>query len=163
MKIPSLCLTAALIIGSVNDLTRKALTQALLGFFLGVSTVPASAQDRLPYDRPTPVSGIEVVCTGIGSSVRADPRWETYPLKVEVAGADGQFLGNVSVAIEQDDQTLVRVSCGGPWVLARLGPGAYTITASFEEQSTSSTVNVPLEGQGRLILRFPESGGSVTP
>lgn len=33
MKVPSLCLTAALIIGSVNDLMRKALTPALLGFF----------------------------------------------------------------------------------------------------------------------------------
>jgi len=163
MKISSVSLTAALVIGSLNDMTRKALTPATLVLLTGISAVPASAQDRVPFDRPTPVSGIEVVCTGIGSSVREDPRWQAYPLKVEVAGANGQFLGNVSVAFERDGQTLVRVACGGPWVLARLSPGAYIVTASFEGQSTSSTVNVPLEWQGRLILRFPEFGGAVSP
>ncbi len=149
--------------GVLSDAARKKFARALLVLFAGSSALPASAQDRVPFDRATPVSGIEVVCTGIGSGARDDPRWQAYPLRVEVAGANGQFLGNVSVAFERDGQTLVRVACGGPWVLARLSPGAYTVTASFEGQSASSPVNVPIEGQGRLILRFPESGGAVSP
>ena len=163
MKVFSVAMSEALKIGVLNDAARMQFARALLVLFAGASAMPAAAQDRVPFDRPTPVSGIEVVCTGIGSGAREDPRWQAYPLKVEVAGANGQFLGNVSVAFEQDGQTLVRVACGGPWVLARLSPGTYTFTASFEGQSTSSSVNVPMEGQGRLILRFPESGGAVSP
>lgn len=78
-------------------------------------------------------------------------------------GAEGQFLGNVSIAIVREGQSLVRVGCGGPWVLARLSPGPYTISADFEGQTTSQRVNVPESGQGRVILRFPEAGGAVSP
>lgn len=124
----------------------------------------AAAQDRLPMDRETEQGGgIAVVCTGVGSTSRNDPRWLEYPLRIEVAGADGQFLGNVSVAIEREGSTLVRVGCGGPWVLARLSPGAYTVSAEFEGQTVSETVNVSGDTQGRVILRFPEAGGAVSP
>jgi len=124
----------------------------------------AAAQSNLPLDRPTDQGGgIQVVCTGIGSEARSDPRWADYPLRVEVAGADGQFLGNVEVAFERDGQALVRIGCGGPWILARLSPGAYTISATYEGQTTSERVNVPDDGQGRVILRFPDAGGTVSP
>jgi len=149
--------------GVLNKIMRKFVGPGLAVLVTAAGAVPAMAQERVPFDRPTPVGGIEVVCTGIGSTARSDPRWQAYPLKVEVAGADGQFLANVAVAFERDGQTLVRVSCGGPWVLARLSPGAYTISATFEGLSTSERVNVPMEGQGRVILRFPQSGGAVSP
>jgi hypothetical protein len=128
-----------------------------------VAGTPAAGQERLSFDQPQQVSGIEFVCTGIGSSSRADPRWASYPLRVEVAGADGQFLGNVEIAVERDGAALARVICGGPWILARLDAGAYSVTAGFEGLTTSGDVNVPASGQGRLILRFPESGGAVSP
>ena len=137
-------------------------TAAALAALLGVSA--ASAQERLPLDEPTDQGGgIQVVCTGIGSESRSDPRWTEYPLKVEVAGADGQFLGNVTVAFEREGQTLIRIGCGGPWVLARLSPGAYTVSASFEGRTVSEAVNVPPDGRGRVILRFPDAGGAVSP
>ena len=150
-------------IGPSNSGTAQKTLSAALMLLAGFIAMPAAAQDRVPFDRPTPVNGIEVVYTGIGSGARDDPRWQTYPFKVEVAGADSQLLGNVAVAFEREGQTLVHVACGGPWVLARLSPGVYTITATYEGLSTSSPVNVPMEGQGRVILRFPEAGGKVSP
>ena len=136
-------------IGPSNSGTAQKTLSAALMLLAGFIAMPAAAQDRVPFDRPTPVNGIEVVYTGIGSGARDDPRWQTYPFKVEVAGADSQLLGNVAVAFEREGQTLVHVACGGPWVLARLSP--------------SSPVNVPMGGQGRVILRFPEAGGKVSP
>lgn len=151
--------------GAVASAAQKEAASGLLVLFVlvGLQVSPSAAQGRLDLDRPTQAGGMQVVCTGIGSTAREDPRWEDYPLRVEVAGADGQFLGNVEIAFERDGQSLIRVSCGGPWVLARLGPGSYTVTATYEGRSTSSPVNVPGEGQGRLILRFPEAGGAVSP
>jgi hypothetical protein len=135
--------------------------------FAGMMTLVAStaaAQDRLPMDREIPQGGgIAVVCTGVGFTSREDPRWAEYPLKIEVAGAEGQFLGNVTIAIEREGASLVRVGCGGPWVLARLSPGSYTVSAEYEGETTSQRVNVPGDGQGRVILRFPDAGGTVSP
>ena len=125
---------------------------------------PAMAQaERLRFDTPTVMNGIELVCTGIGREVRADPAWEAYALKIEVAGAEGQFLGNVEIAVERDSESVVELVCGGPWILAQLEPGAYTVTATFEGASRSAAANVPPSGQTQLVLRFPAAAGAVSP
>lgn len=129
-----------------------------------VTAVPALAQPaRLPYDVPTSVNGIEVVCTGIGVTARNDPRWSAFPLKIEVTGAEGQYLGSVEIVINRAEEPIVEMNCGGPWVLARLDPGPYTATATLDGATTTGMVYVPEVGQGRLILRFPEAGGAVSP
>lgn len=142
---------------------RKTLCCDLL--FAGVViAAPALAQPaRLPYDAPTSINGVEVACTGIGVTARNDPRWNEFPLKIEVTGAEGQFLGNVAIVIERAQEPIVELTCGGPWIMARLEPGPYSATATFEETNATGTVNVPAVGQGRLILRFPEMGGAVSP
>lgn len=118
--------------------------------------------ESLPYDVPSTVNGIEVVCTGIGSSIRYDSRWAAYPLKIEAVGAEGQYLGNVTIVVERAGERVVELSCSGPWILARLQPGAYTFTATYENLSTTSEGYVPATGQGRIIMRFPEAGGAVS-
>ena len=136
----------------------------LLLFAGMVIAVPVFAQPaRLTYDVPTSVNGIDVVCTGIGITARNDPRWNAFPLKIEVTGAEGQYLGNVAIVIERAEQPIVELNCGGPWILARLEPGPYTATATLEGASATGTVYVPTAGQGRLILRFPDVGGTVSP
>lgn len=124
---------------------------------------PAMAQaERLRFDTPTEINGIELVCTGIGREVREDPAWNAYALKVEVAGEQGQFLGNVEVSVQRDSESVVELVCGGPWVLAQLEPGAYTVTATFEGTSRSGAANVAPSGQTRLVLRIPAAAGAVS-
>ena len=125
---------------------------------------PTMAQpERLRFDTPTVVNGVEAVCTGIGSTARADPRWGEYPLKVEAVGRGGQYLGAVTMVVAQDGEEVVTVSCGGPWILFRLAPGSYVVSAMTDALSSSGRVNVPAQGQGRLILRFSEAGGALSP
>ncbi len=138
-----------------------------LGLFFAVaafSIAPGSAAmeqtERLRFDMPTTLNGVELVCTGIGREVRENPAWAAYPLKVEVAGASGQFLGNVEIAIEQDGEHVVSLVCGGPWILARLEPGDYTVNAGFEGAVRSGNAAVPANGQTRLVMIFPDGASS---
>ncbi len=101
---------------------------------------------------------MEAVCTGIGADARNDPRWPTYPLRIELVGRAGEYLGAAEVSLSQNAEAIISVRCSGPWLLLRLPPGNYDVTASVENISKTSRVTVPMTGQGRLVLRFPELG-----
>jgi hypothetical protein len=143
MRVPSLLIAAAICFSSAE--------------------VYAQDTPRLTLDTPTPIQNIQTVCTGIGSTSRQDPRWAEYPLRIEVAGSGGQFLGDVQLSITSGGRNMITVRCGGPWLLLRLPPGAYRVNGSFEGRMVEAAANVPAMGQGRVILRFPDAGGAVSP
>jgi len=121
----------------------------------------AAGATALPPDKPVLVGSIESVCTGIGSDARENPLWAAYPLKIEVAGQGGQYLGDVHLTVSQDDRAVVSVSCSGPWILFRLAAGRYHVEAQTENQTAASSALVPGSGQARIILRFPRLGGQI--
>ncbi len=121
----------------------------------------ATAQGVLPPDKPVAVAGVEAVCTGVGSDARDNPLWASYPLKIEVAGQGGQYLGDVRLTLSQGDKTIAAVGCGGPWILFRLRAGRYHVEAQTEGQTASALALVPESGQGRVVLRFPGLGGQI--
>lgn len=124
--------------------------------------VAAEAPAAMPFDTPMSMRSVEAVCTGIGSDARQDPRWNAYPLKVELAGKAGQLIGNAQVTIVKGDEALAEVTCGGPWVLFKVMPGAYQVKVDIGEQSKTGRVNVGATGQARIIIRFPEIGGATS-
>ncbi len=112
-------------------------------------------------DQPFDVNGTQVVCTGIDSDSRHDSRWPSYPLKLEFAGAGGQFLGEERVQVSGNGVN-VNVRCKGPWVLMRVPAGSYSVQATVRSGATKSgTVNVSGHGQARLVMTFP-AGGATT-
>jgi len=127
------------------------------------SGVSAADEDSLPYDTPTMVEGAEAVCTGIGQDSRIDPRWNAYPLKVVLAGEGGQYLGEARLNVAAEGESMMDVRCGGPWVLFKLDPGRYTVTATINGNTAKSTAFVSATGPGRVVLRFPSVGGVVSP
>jgi hypothetical protein len=126
----------------------------------GLSVAYADEAVQLPFDTPTMVDGIDAVCTGIGQDSRADPRWNAYPLKVVLAGEGGQYLGEAQVNVAAEGETMMDVRCGGPWVLFKLAPGRYAVTATINGNTSKSTAYVSATKQGRIILRFPAVGGA---
>jgi hypothetical protein len=132
-----------------------------LGAMVGRAPHSQAAVEPLSFDTPTEVGGVEVVCTGIGLEAREDARWSRYPLKVEIAGKGGQYLGDVHLALTRNGQNVLTVTCGGPRVLFRLPAARYQVDATAEGKTVSSSANVPATGQGRIILRFPELGGAL--
>ncbi len=139
-------------------MARQAVAMALV-FGLANS---AWAADRLPVDAPTRIGDLEAVCTGIGLDSRQDPRWLSYPLRVEVAGRGGQYLGDVALTVARDGKEVITVQCDGPWILLRLPAGRYQIRGETEGKAAESTALVPPAGQGRVILRFSDLGGQST-
>jgi hypothetical protein len=123
----------------------------------------AQAQDitkapPLPFDSPVSMRAMEAVCTGIGAASRTDPRWPAYPLRIELVGRAGEYLGQAEVTLSQNDEAIIGVQCGGPWLLIRMPPGTYDVTAVVQNVSKTARATVPATGQGRLVIRFPELG-----
>jgi hypothetical protein len=121
------------------------------------------APPPLPFDTPKQLRDFEAVCTGIGSDARNDPRWAEYPLRVEVVGTAGQYLGQAQVTVSKGEENLVSVGCGGPWVLFRLPPGSYEVSVDVNGTTKSGRVNVGTKGQARILIRFPDIGGALSP
>lgn len=76
---------------------------ALIAAILGTAVWALGAQaDPMPMDQPVTNGGIETVCTGIGSA-QDDPRWQTYPVRVEFSNGRPVPRGCAS-RIEQRQQ-----------------------------------------------------------
>ena len=117
----------------------------------------------LPLDTPRTMRSMEAVCTGVGQDSREDPRWAAYGLKIELAGRSGQYLGAADVTLTKNGEAVASVRCAGPWVLFKLEPGPYDVTAEIEGVSKTAKVNVSGKGQARVVLRFTEQGGATSP
>lgn len=109
-----------------------------------------------PMDKPLSMRAIEAVCTGITSDTRTDPRWGAYPLRIEVVGDRGEYLGDAQVTLSKGDEALAAVNCGGPWVLFKVMPGAYSVSAEIGSTTKTARVNVGGSGQARVVLRFTD-------
>ena len=134
---------------------------------LGVAVVLACAVARaddaqtLPIDEPTTINGIEVACTGVGDDANTDPRWPQYPVRIEFANANAEYLADLDITIsDARGGVLFTVRCDSPWFLAKLPPGKYMVAGTFEERLTKTAkFTAPARGQARIIVRFPEVTG----
>jgi hypothetical protein len=139
-----------------DDMTRNIpATATLLSLLAG----PALAQNSIPMDQPMTVSGVDTVCTGIGADAEHDPRWAAYPIRIEFSNGAAQYLSGAHVELATaDGKPLAALDCDGPWVLFKLAPGRYKVTATLIDQpggGTSSAVfSPPASGQKRVVLGF---------
>ena len=116
---------------------------------------------RVFRDQPFDVNGTEVVCTGIDSDSRHDPRWPSYPLKLEFAGAAASILGEEHVMVSGNGVN-VNVRCKGPWVLMQVPAGTYAVHAELRNGTIKEvTARVTGHGQSRVVVTFPMQGGDT--
>jgi hypothetical protein len=118
---------------------------------------PAAA-DAIPMDNPATLNGIDVVCTGIGSA-QDDPRWKTYPVRVEFSNGGAQYLAGAHVSLSSGGKQLTAFDCSGSWVLFRVKSGNYKVSATLTDQpgsgERSATFSPPATGQKRVVIQFP--------
>jgi hypothetical protein len=124
---------------------------------------PAGAASPLPYDTPTVVNGIDSVCTGTGESDENNQRWATYPVKIVLAGKGGQYLAGATITVSQGAKPVLTVSCNGPWILFRLTPGQYNLSATLNGETETGKAYASQHGQGQVTLRFLDQGGTISP
>ena len=86
---------------------------------------------------------------------RNDPRWASLSCFAEVVNTTGEYLSGGQITLTKNGEALATVNCAGPWVLFKVGPGAYSVSADIADMSQESRVNISSTGQTRVILRFP--------
>jgi hypothetical protein len=122
-----------------------------------LEATPALA-DPMPMDNPVTLNGIETVCTGIADS-KDDPRWKTYPVRIEFSNGGAQYLAGAHVELSQGTKQLTSLDCSASWVLFKLSPGNYSVTATLLDSNAKpreAKFSPPKSGQKRIVLRFPD-------
>ncbi len=125
----------------------------------------AAQADPMPMDAPITDNGIETVCTGIGDEAQSDPRWKTYPVRIEFSNGGAQYLSGVHLTLaDSEGKTLTSIDCAGAWVLFRLAPGQYRVSATLLSQPgappRSVTIAPPATGQKRFVIQFAGVGAN---
>src|SRR3990167_7162022 len=94
---------------------------------------------------------------GVGedSLQRMEALSKDFNLKVIFALKAGNYLADVAVVISdaRGAKVLETVS-EGPWFLAKLPPGKYQFTATYESESFTRATTIPATGQRELIFRW---------
>lgn len=137
---------------------RTALAPAAMAVTLALaSAAAADSATFMPSDTPVEINGYEMACTGIGDEAQSDPRWKAFPVRIEFAGGNAQYLADVEASImDAAGKELVRVRCDSPWILVKLDPAKYRVQGTFRKLVKASNFVAPTKGQARIIVRFPE-------
>lgn len=156
MRFSGLLLTSACLIG-LNGMalaqSASSMSQQSAPPQSSMAQQPTSGMQPLPVDQETAVSGVQVMCGGIGSD-ESDPKYANYPAKIEVAGGYGQWLGGNDIAISGAQN--VSAHCTGPWFMAQLQPGHYKVSVTHGTTTHTARLDVAANGQRKIVVRFPE-------
>jgi hypothetical protein len=52
-------------------------------------------QQHMPMDTPVPIGSAHAVCTGVGQGAENDPRWASFPIRLEFSNKGAQYLSGV--------------------------------------------------------------------
>lgn len=121
---------------------------------LALATTSASAE-RVRMDHARDVDGVRAACAGVGLNDRAKERWDRYPVRFEVVGGYGQYLGGERITVRDRMGERVSVHCAGPWVMMSLDPGHYRATVEMPRGNVKDvSFRVPEDGHRRVVVRF---------
>jgi hypothetical protein len=120
------------------------------------TALPALAQSG--GDPILEANGIRYACAGIGKVSREDPRWKTFPVKLEFAAANGEFLGDADVTVtDSTGKAVFQARCDGPWVLIDLPTGAYKVHATGQKGQYAKDFSIAVKSgaQTSKSIRLP--------
>ncbi len=132
-----------------------------------VAAAHSLAQDAptpVPLNTETVIGDLAVGCSGVGQQ-KAEPRWLTYPIRVEFSNPGQEYLSDGAVSVsDSKGRELASVSCEGPWILLRPAtPGGYSVKGWLTDVKTkpqSGAFHIPYKGQMRMVLVFPDAPAS---
>lgn len=134
-------------------MTLRFLLFTLIAFAAMVAAPPARSAD----DQVMSSGTVKFVSGGVGedSAARIAALSKDFNLKLLFAQKDGHYLADVAVTIsDAQGKKLLAAVAEGPWLLARLAPGKYQVTAAFEGESFTRATTIPATGQRELIFRW---------
>ena len=136
-------------------LRRATLTAAFCG-----ATFASFAQELPPVQRS---GSVEYVTGGIGrdESTALEAAAAQWPLALEFSvtgGARAAFAADVQVAVrDRSGRAVLEAVAGGPFLLARVEPGSYSVEATLQGRSQRRQVTVRRGASARVMFSWPEA------
>jgi hypothetical protein len=125
---------------------------------LGILAAPLPAIAQGAGDPILEANGIKYACAGVGKASRGDPRWPAFPVRLEFAAANGDFLGDPAVTVtDQGGKPVFQAQCNGPWVLIELAPGTYKVHATGQKGQYAKDFEIAIKAgsQTKKTIRLP--------
>lgn len=122
-------------------------------------TLEERSADGLPYnDIETAPGGVKYLTGGIGTEAqeRLDARADYFNLKLVFTLNEGSYIADVRVTVKDaQGRTVVEDTADGPFFMARLPPGQYTVEARYNGKTLTRHVRVGERGTRTAYLRWP--------
>lgn len=95
---------------------------------------------------------------GIAEQQRITAQEDEYNLKLVFTLVEGNYVADVRVVVKDGKgATVVEDTADGPFFLARLPAGQYTVVATFEDRSVTRKVSIGKRGLRTEYLRWPSN------
>lgn len=128
-------------------------------FLLALAPIAGAAQD-LAYDInvQTAPSGFKYVTGGVGDAEQAimSSRFSDFSFKlVNVkSGPEAAYVSEVHVVImkDQGNEKVLETTTDGPWLIANLPPGDYTVKAMFEGVTKTKHITLHEGANQRMVI-----------
>lgn len=135
-------------------------TSIAIGAFVLALAPIAGAMDDLAYDInvQTAPGGFKYVTGGVGDAEQAimSSRFSDFSYKlVNVkSGPEAAFVSEVHVVIlkDQGNKKVLETTTDGPWLIANLPPGDYTVKATFEEVTKTKHITLYEGANQRMVI-----------
>ena len=125
---------------------------------LGLLSTPHLATAQGAGDPILEANGIKYACAGVGKASRSDPRWPSFPVRLEFAAANGDFLGDPAVTVtDAGGKAVFEAKCNGPWVLIELPAGSYKVHATGQQGQYAKDFDLAVKAgaQTKKTIRLP--------
>jgi hypothetical protein len=136
----------------LHNAVARAAALAIAAAFTG----PALAQGA--GDPILEANGVKYACAGVGKASRSDPRWAAFPVRLEFAAANGDFLGDPAVTVsDASGKQVFQAQCNGPWVLIELPAGSYKVHATGQKGQYAKDFEIAIKpgSQTKKTIRLP--------
>lgn len=117
--------------------------------------------DGLPYNeiKKSP-EGVKYLMGGIGleAQERFNARTDDFNLKLVFTLEQGAYIADVGVTVKDaQGRTVVEDVADGPYFMAQLPPGRYTIEARYGGKTVTRNLQVGKDGTRVAYLRWPRN------
>jgi hypothetical protein len=133
---------------------RKITTIALVSLALAGGSHLAAAVEPITRDGITFVSG----GIGLDAQEKLQAQSRDYNLRLVFTLAEGNYLADVNVALtDARGKRLLEHTADGPFFMAKLPAGQYTVTATYGGNTQTRRVSVGTRGLSTVHMRWPSN------
>jgi hypothetical protein len=113
----------------------------------------------LTWSAPAGAVDVPYISGGAGLDAREELRGREmeYNLKIIAAEKSGDYLADVEVVIQSGREQVLVTTMEGPFLLVKLPPGTYTVSAAFGGQTLKQTVSVSDRGRREVFFRLADT------